>query len=183
MNLIRTSFGGVSSAAEVAADIDLTGRRALVTGASSDLGVQTARALAGTGAEVTLAVREVEAGERAAEDSPAVTGYAAPHVAPPDLTHPAAFTANGAARIVVVSSSGHQLSPMVFDDVDFAFRSYDPWPACGQSETANALMPAAIHTNLQRHTGGRGTVPPELTKTPEQGAASETLLSTTGGRS
>ncbi|MBB4911522.1 hypothetical protein [Actinophytocola algeriensis] len=35
--------------------------------------------------------------------------------------------------------------------------------------TANALMPGAIYTNLQRHTSGRGSgkVPPELIRTPE----------------
>jgi NAD(P)-dependent dehydrogenase (short-subunit alcohol dehydrogenase family) len=91
-------------------------------------------------------------------------------------------------------------SPVVFDDVNFAFRPYDPWLAYGQSITANvlfavaatrrwsddgitanALMPGAIYTNLQRHTGGRGSgkVPPELIKTPEQGAATSVLLATT----
>ena len=44
--------------------------------------------------------------------------------------------------------------------------------------TANALMPGAILTNLQRHTGGRGTgtVPPELFKSAAQGAATSVLL-------
>jgi NAD(P)-dependent dehydrogenase (short-subunit alcohol dehydrogenase family) len=42
------------------------GRRALVTGASSGIGVETARALASAGAEVTLAVRNVEAGTKVA---------------------------------------------------------------------------------------------------------------------
>ena len=43
--------------------VDLTGVRAIVTGASSGLGAETARALATAGAEVTLAVRDVAAGE------------------------------------------------------------------------------------------------------------------------
>ncbi|MFE5501265.1 SDR family NAD(P)-dependent oxidoreductase [Amycolatopsis japonica] len=253
MDLIKTPFGFSSTAAEVVAGVDLAGRRAVVTGASSGLGVETARALALTGAEVTLAVRDVDAGERAAEDIAATTGGAAPHVAPLDLSDPAsvaafaaswdgplhvlvnnagvmatpeqytaqgwelqfatnhlghfalaaglhpALAADGSARIVVVSSTGHQQSPVVFDDVNFAFRPYDPWLAYGQSKTANvlfaveatrrwaadgitanALMPGAIYTNLQRHTGGRGsgTVPPELIKTPEQGAATSVLLAT-----
>ena len=46
---------------------DLTGRRAVVTGANSGLGFETARALAQHGAEVTLAVRSVAKGEDAAE--------------------------------------------------------------------------------------------------------------------
>jgi NAD(P)-dependent dehydrogenase (short-subunit alcohol dehydrogenase family) len=253
MSLIQTPFDFTSTAAEVAAGIDMTGRRAVVTGASSGIGVETARALAATGAEVTLAVRDPEAGERAAQDIAATTGGAAPHVAPLDLTDPAsiaAFTASwdgplhilvtnagvmacpeqytaqgwewqfatnhlghfalatgmhdalaadGAGRIVVVSSTGHQTSPVVFDDVNFAFRPYDPWLAYGQSKTANvlfaveatrrwssdgitanALMPGAIYTNLQRHTGGRGSgkAPVELLKSPQQGAATSVLLAT-----
>jgi NAD(P)-dependent dehydrogenase (short-subunit alcohol dehydrogenase family) len=64
--LIRTPFGFDSTAAEVVHGIDLSGRRAIVTGASSGIGLETARALAGAGAEVTLAVRDADAGERTA---------------------------------------------------------------------------------------------------------------------
>ncbi|MFD9871970.1 hypothetical protein ACFWWX_32800, partial [Streptomyces niveus] len=59
---ITTPFNAGSTAAEVIAGIDLTGRRSVVTGGSSGIGVETARALAGAGAEVTLAVRDVGAG-------------------------------------------------------------------------------------------------------------------------
>jgi NAD(P)-dependent dehydrogenase (short-subunit alcohol dehydrogenase family) len=45
---------------------DLTGRTAIVTGASSGLGLAVARDLAGAGAEVTLAVRSAERGDAAA---------------------------------------------------------------------------------------------------------------------
>ena len=44
---------------------DLTGRRALVTGASSGVGLEIARALAAAGAEVTLPVRNRDRGARA----------------------------------------------------------------------------------------------------------------------
>jgi NAD(P)-dependent dehydrogenase (short-subunit alcohol dehydrogenase family) len=64
--LITTPFGPASTAAEVIAGVDLAGRRAVVTGASSGIGQETARVLAGAGAEVTLAVRDVTAGQRAA---------------------------------------------------------------------------------------------------------------------
>ena len=37
-----------------------------------------------------------------------------------------ALAAEGAARIVLVSSSGHLMSPIVFDDIHFMFRPYDP---------------------------------------------------------
>lgn len=51
-----------------AADIpDQTGRRAIVTGANSGLGFETALALAAHGAQVTLAVRDTGKGEAAAE--------------------------------------------------------------------------------------------------------------------
>ncbi len=46
---------------------DQTGRRAIVTGANSGLGFETALALAGHGADVTLAVRDMAKGEAAAE--------------------------------------------------------------------------------------------------------------------
>ena len=45
---------------------DLTGRRAVVTGASSGVGFETARALAGAGAAVVLAVRNVAKGNASA---------------------------------------------------------------------------------------------------------------------
>ena len=46
---------------------DQAGRRAIVTGANSGLGFETALALAGRGADVTLAVRDLAKGEAAAE--------------------------------------------------------------------------------------------------------------------
>jgi NAD(P)-dependent dehydrogenase (short-subunit alcohol dehydrogenase family) len=55
--LITTPFTAASTADDVLAGADLTGVRAIVTGASSGLGAETARSLAAAGAEVTLAVR------------------------------------------------------------------------------------------------------------------------------
>ncbi|MFD7895140.1 SDR family NAD(P)-dependent oxidoreductase [Streptomyces sp. NPDC059743] len=82
---ITTPFDARSTAAEVVAGIDLTGRRAIVTGAASGIGVETARALAGAGAEVTLAVRDTAAGDEVAEDIRATTGNKKVQVAPLDL--------------------------------------------------------------------------------------------------
>jgi NAD(P)-dependent dehydrogenase (short-subunit alcohol dehydrogenase family) len=253
VNAIATPFGFATTAGDVVSGIDLTGRRAVVTGASSGIGAETARALAATGATVTLAVRDVTAGERVAKDITRSTGNQDVRAVHLDLTDPASITAftaawqgplhilvnnagvmacpeqytkqgwewqfatnhlghfalatglhgalaaDGNARVVVVSSTGHQQSPIVWDDVNFAFRPYDPWLAYGQSKTANvlfaveaarrwaddnitanALMPGAIYTNLQRYTGGRGSgrVPAELIKTVEQGAATSVLLAT-----
>jgi NAD(P)-dependent dehydrogenase (short-subunit alcohol dehydrogenase family) len=95
--LIRTAFGFASTATEVIDGIDLSGKRAIVTGGSSGIGVETARALARTGAEVTLAVRDTDAGDRTAADITATTGNAAVHVGRLDLadqTAVAAFVAN-----------------------------------------------------------------------------------------
>jgi NAD(P)-dependent dehydrogenase (short-subunit alcohol dehydrogenase family) len=64
--LITTRFDGSSTAEEVTAGIDLRGLRAVVTGASSGLGAETARVLATAGADVTLAVRDAAAGRRVA---------------------------------------------------------------------------------------------------------------------
>jgi NAD(P)-dependent dehydrogenase (short-subunit alcohol dehydrogenase family) len=223
---ITTPFGFESTAAEVIAGIDLSGKRAIVTGGSSGIGVETARALAGAGAEVTLAVRDTDAGRRAAAEIAAATGSAAVAVGRLDLADQgsvagfvadwggpldvlvnnagvmalpdrqltaegwemqfatnhlghfalalglqAALAASGDARIVSVSSRGHLRSPVVFDDLNFSSRPYDPWVAYGQSKTANVLFaveatrrcagdgitanavhPGAIlETNLSRH--------------------------------
>ena len=240
---VKTPFGFHSTAAEVLAGVDLTGRRAVVTGASSGIGVETARALAAAGAEVVLAVRDTAAGERAAAtvgsratvapldlaDLDSVRAFAAAWDGPLDILvnnagimatperhtaqgwelqlavnhlghfalttalHPH-LAASGAARVVLLSSSAHQASPVIFDDPHFAFRPYDPGLAYAQAKTANvlfavgatarwaaegitanAVMPGAIATNLQRHSGGMKT-PPEDQKTVEQGAATSVLV-------
>ena len=245
-----TTFGFETTAAEAAAGIDLSGKRVIVTGAASGIGVETARALAGTGAEVTLAVRNLEAGERTAEDiggdvhvahldladQASVRAFAAGWEGPlhvlvnnagvmalqeltrtPEgwemqfatnhLGHFAlalglhdALAADGNARIVSVSSAAHLRSPVVWDDIHFNFREYDPWLAYGQSKTANvlfaveatrrwaadgitanSLMPGGIATGLQRHLDPEymnrarrsGVLP---LKTTEQGAATSVLL-------
>src|SRR5258705_2963865 len=67
-DLIPTPFGFESTAAEVIAGVDLSGKRAIVTGATSGIGVETARALADAGADVTLAVRDTAAGTRVAQE-------------------------------------------------------------------------------------------------------------------
>jgi NAD(P)-dependent dehydrogenase (short-subunit alcohol dehydrogenase family) len=250
--------------------IDLTGRRAIVTGGSSGIGVETARALASAGAEVTLAVRDTAAGERTAADITASTGNKEILVEPLDLADQASVAAfvagwdgplhilvnnagvmaapetrtpqgwelqfatnhlghfalatglhgalaaaasaggggaGGGSRVVSVSSSGHLRSPIVFEDIHFRQRPYEPWSAYGQSKTANvlfaveaarrwaddgitanALMPGVIHTNLMRHltveaigrirTTSDATGAQAAWKSIEQGAATSVLLAT-----
>lgn len=252
MTLIKTNFGFHSTADEVINGIDLTGKRAVVTGSASGIGIETARVLAKAGAEVTLAVRNIEAGKSVANEIIASTGNNKIYVAQLDLNdfqsinnfvenwngqldilinnagvmaipelqktsegiemqfmtnhlghfalslglHDALKSA-GNARIVVVSSSGHLLSPVVFDDINYDFRNYDAWSAYGQAKTAcilfavgatahwakdgistNALNPGAILTNLQKYVGGKLRSAPELHKTVEQGASTTILLAT-----
>ncbi len=105
-----------------------------------------------------------------------------------------ALKAAGGARIVSLSSSAQLLGPVVFDDLHFRFRAYEPFAAYAQAKTAcvllaveatrrwqadgivaNAVHPGAIATNLQKHTGGLKT-PVERRKTGEQGAATSVLL-------
>ncbi len=249
MDRIATPFGFSSTADEVLAGVDLSGKRAVVTGGASGIGLETARSLADAGAEVTLAVRNLEAGVRAAKTLTSTTRgpvlaaasleltdlasirsfcaawdgplhvlvnnagimavpnleltfeghelqFATNHLGHFALTtglHQALKAASG-ARVVSVSSIAHQLSPVIFEDVDFESRPYDPWTAYGQSKTANvlhavaitrrwsndgvvanALHPGAVATNLQRYTGGLRT-PFAKRKSPEQGAATSVLL-------
>src|SRR4051812_22350212 len=59
------AFGAKSTTDEVLAGINLTGRRALVTGVSAGLGVETVRALKAHGAEVVGTARDLAKAERA----------------------------------------------------------------------------------------------------------------------
>jgi NAD(P)-dependent dehydrogenase (short-subunit alcohol dehydrogenase family) len=231
------------------------------------IGVETARALAGADAEVTLAVRDADAGERTAADIASTTGNTDVHVgrldladrasvgafadawigpldllvnnagvmAPPELQvtpdglemqfatnhlgHFAlalglheALAAASQARIVSVSSRGHPRalsdrehprSPLVFDDLNFTSRPYDPWLAYAQSKTANVLFAVeatrrwegdgitanAVHpgaiagTNLSRHMEPKVLADLRASggftyKTIEQGAATSVLVAT-----
>jgi NAD(P)-dependent dehydrogenase (short-subunit alcohol dehydrogenase family) len=106
--VITTPFGSTSTAAEVIAGIGLSGTRAVVTGGASGIGKETARALAGAGAQVTLAVRDTEAGRRAADEFGA-------SVAPLDLADRASvaeFVAHWTGPLhVLVANAGIMASP------------------------------------------------------------------------
>lgn len=47
-------------------------------------------------------------------------------------------------RVVSVSSLGHQIAGVDFDDPDFERRPYDKWAAYGQSKSANALFAVGL---------------------------------------
>lgn len=63
----RSAFGKRSTAEEVTAGMDLTGRTALVTGCNSGLGLETMRVLALRGAHVIGAARTLEKAEAACD--------------------------------------------------------------------------------------------------------------------
>lgn len=58
---------------------------------------------------------------------------------------------SGQARVLSVSSRGHQIAGVEFDDIDFLRRPYDKWLAYGQSKTANALFAIALDQRGRSH--------------------------------
>ena len=72
MERITTNFRVSSTAAEVIEGVDLSGKRAIVTGGASGIGLETAKAL--SAATVTLAVRRPAAARAVAEDIRVPTG-------------------------------------------------------------------------------------------------------------
>jgi NAD(P)-dependent dehydrogenase (short-subunit alcohol dehydrogenase family) len=203
---IATKFDLNSTADDVVAGVDLSGRLAVVTGAAAGIGKETARALASRGAQIIIggrnktvledAVKELSAagtvlaGELDLLSLPSVRQFAdwvislgrpvdllilnagimaAPlsrsaegiesqlatnfvgHAALTSKLAPALLAA-AEPRVVSLSSSAHQMSPVVFSDINFERRAYDPWEAYGQSKTANALLAVKVSNEL----GSRG---------------------------
>ncbi len=199
------AFGPGTTTEEVLAGIDLRGTVALVTGGSSGLGQETARALANHGAHVVLTARDVPKGEKVAAGIRETTGNAAVEVAELELgalasiraaaerllarhphfdllinnagvmACPFAKTADGFElqlgsnhlghflfttllvpalrrgrnpRIVNLSSRGHHIAPVDFDDPHFERRPYDKWQSYGQAKTANVLFTVGLERRL-----------------------------------
>jgi NAD(P)-dependent dehydrogenase (short-subunit alcohol dehydrogenase family) len=199
------TFGPTTTTDEVLAGLDLSGRIALVTGGSSGLGQETARALAAHGAQGILTARDVPKGEKVAAAIRASTGnrnvtveelelgslasirafaervlarypridllinnagvMACPQGATQDgfelqfgsnhighflatcLLVPALRKGDG-TRVVCLSSRGHHIAPVDFDDVQFERRPYDKWQSYGQAKTANVLFAVGLEKRL-----------------------------------
>jgi NAD(P)-dependent dehydrogenase (short-subunit alcohol dehydrogenase family) len=172
---------------------DMTGRSVIVTGANSGIGRAAARAFAGAGARVVLAVRDTGKGEAAADAMPGTTEvrrldlaslasireFADGWSGPLDLlvnnagvmVPPLSRTAEGfelqfgtnhlghfaltnlllsdvTGRVVTVSSTGHRLGTIDFDDLNWERKPYKPWRAYGQSKLANLLFTAELQRRL-----------------------------------
>ena len=202
MTTDRTQFGFETTTDEVLDGIDLTGKTILITGGSSGLGAESARALASKGARVIITARDAEKARKVVEEIKQSTG-AAVEVVELELGNLAAIRAfadrilargeaidiliNNAGvmacpeaktddgfelqfganhlghflmtnliapaladggRVVCLSSAGHNLSPVVFDDIQFARRDYDRWLSYGQTKTANALFAVGLNQRL-----------------------------------
>jgi NAD(P)-dependent dehydrogenase (short-subunit alcohol dehydrogenase family) len=118
-----------------------------------------------------------------------------------------ALTTGGGARVVSLTSTGHKITGIHFDDPMFEREPYDKWVAYGQAKTANSLFaveldergqragvrafavhPGGIFTPLQRHLPKEEMIaagwldedgtPDERFKTPEQGASTSVWAAT-----
>jgi hypothetical protein len=192
-NVMTATFGAESTTDEVLSGIDLSGKRALVTGVSAGLGVETVRVLVAQGANVVGTARDLGKARRALETAFAETAKGASiEVVEADLASlksvraaanqilakggtfdaiianagvmacPKGKTADGfetqfgtnhlghfvfvnhlapmlkpGARIVSVSSAGHQISDVNLEDPNFERTEYHPFVAYGRSKTAN----------------------------------------------
>ncbi|HEY0280470.1 MAG TPA: SDR family NAD(P)-dependent oxidoreductase [Solirubrobacterales bacterium] len=92
-DLLTTPFGADTPALEIVEGVDLSGKRAIVTGGASGIGVETVRALAAAGAAVTLAARNPEAAAAVIADVKETTGNGAVDFARLELTDRASIDA------------------------------------------------------------------------------------------
>jgi NAD(P)-dependent dehydrogenase (short-subunit alcohol dehydrogenase family) len=53
-----------------------------------------------------------------------------------------------AARVIALSSNAHQMSPVVFEDINYDRRPYDAWEAYSQSKTATCLLAVQVRQDL-----------------------------------
>ena len=201
-----SNFDATSTTAEVINGVSLTGKFAVVTGASAGLGVETTRTLAAAGAEVLMVARDQEALAAVAQELRQQHPGAKLYTQRMDLADlesvraaavqirqnhprihllinnagvmacPLARTAQGfemqfgtnhmghflftcllvpallaaaPARVINLSSGGHQFANFNFDDPAYFDRDYDKWQAYGESKTANILFTVALDRRLR----------------------------------
>lgn len=113
---LHSGFGPASTAEEVAAGVDLTGRVAIVTGGYSGIGLETVRVLRAAGAEVVVPARDT------ARAAAALEGIDGVEVAAMDLIDPVSvdafadgFLASGRPLHLLVASAGIMATPLTRD--------------------------------------------------------------------
>ena len=202
---IGSGFNAKSTSTEVIKGIDLIGKIAIVTGASTGIGLETVKTLANAGATVILPARNIEKAEENLQgidnveiekmdllDHHSIDTFAEKFLASGRPLHllinnagimwvplrrdhrgiesqlavnylaqfqltaklwKALKEANG-ARVINVSSQGHQFAPFNFDDPNFEHREYETLQGYGQSKTAVNLFSLELDN--------RSTKPPRL---------------------
>lgn len=73
-----------------------------------------------------------------------------------------------AARVVVLSSTGHHRSDIRWDDIHFESTPYEKWEAYGQAKTANSLFAVGLSERLKASGGRAFSVHPGGIFTPLQ---------------
>ncbi|WP_448098907.1 oxidoreductase [Luteibacter yeojuensis] len=112
---IHSGFSASSTADDVIAGIDLTGKTAIVTGGYSGIGTETARVLRAAGARVIVPARDLAKARKNLEHIDA-------EIAAMDLADPAsidafaaAFVAEGSPLHILVNSAGIMACPLTRD--------------------------------------------------------------------
>lgn len=152
---ITSSFTYHSTALEVARGHDLRGRHALVTGGASGIGVETVRALASCGADVTVAVRNVADGAEVVAELQSLYPDAALHLLELDLGSLAsidaatqAFLERGVALDILINNAGVMATP--FERTSDGFELQFGTNHLGHFALTTSLLPA-----LRRAQGAR----------------------------
>jgi NAD(P)-dependent dehydrogenase (short-subunit alcohol dehydrogenase family) len=138
---INSGYGERTTAREVAANVDLTGKRVVITGGYAGLGLETTRVLAERGAEIVAGARDVEKATKNLAGIPRVT------VRPLDLADRASIDrfaddvlASGQAIDILINNAGIMATPLMRDargyEMQFATNHL------GHFQLTNRLLPA-----------------------------------------
>lgn len=151
---------------------DLAGKRAVVTGATSGLGRETARVPAAKGAEVVLAVRDIDRGEKVAAELRTARPGARVEARTLDLASLAsiaAFADRLTAEIdrldILANNAGVMVPPLGYTEDAFELNRR----LGGTGPTVCASHPGWTRTHLQRHSGMLGLLNPIVGMRVEQG--------------
>jgi NAD(P)-dependent dehydrogenase (short-subunit alcohol dehydrogenase family) len=110
---IGSGFGAQSTAAEVVAGIDLSGKLAMVTGGYSGVGLETVRALVGAGASVVVPARRAD---HAREELQGIENVEVDELHLDDLDSVRAFAerflASGRGLDLLINNAGVMASPL-----------------------------------------------------------------------